>query len=59
MICPGGIFSPVLASLLKSNMCKPLLSLTQLKTFPNEAQALADGAMLVAALAKGIRRICW
>src|SRR5437660_3647536 len=36
IICPGGILSPVFASLLKSSVCVPLLSTTQLKTRSEE-----------------------
>src|SRR5713101_2934057 len=41
--CPGGIFKPVFASLLKSSVCGPLPFTTQLKTSPSEEQALGDG----------------
>ncbi len=60
MICPGGIFKPVFASLLKSSVCVTLLlSTTQLKTLPSEEQLLVDGTgPVVAALASRISRIC-
>src|SRR5260370_37761622 len=59
MICPGGIFKPVFASLLKSSVCVPVLSTTQLKTFPREEHALLEGVWpLGAALASRISRIC-
>src|SRR3989441_8791115 len=57
-ICPGGILSPVCASLLKLSVWgDPPFGTTQLK--PPDPQALGEGVAPVASLARRIKRICW
>src|SRR2546426_1924461 len=57
-ICPGGILSPVFASLLRFKVAvEPPVRTTQLK--PPDVQLLGDGVAPVASFASRIRRICW
>src|SRR2546425_1000240 len=57
-ICPGGILSPVFASLLRFKVAvEPPVRTTQLK--PPDVQALGEGVAPVASFASRIRRICW